>query len=72
MLPAASRPEKEVATGVAAAALAGIVAVPSRSEEGRRTLILTRGAWTREVPLEQLREALDEAKSGRAFLAAVG
>ncbi|HYD75328.1 hypothetical protein [Ramlibacter sp.] len=47
-------------TARADAALQGIAAEPSHNEHGRPTIILSRGAWTREVPIEKLREALDE------------
>ncbi len=58
-------PEKAIATACAAAALEGIVATPSRDELGRRTLILTRGVWTREVLVDQLQDAIAEAREHR-------
>lgn len=57
--------DKAMATACARAAIAGIEARPSRDEWGRRTLILTRGPWTREVRLEELADALAEAKGLR-------
>lgn len=51
---------KKLETARAMAALHGILAEPSRDESGRRTLILTRGAWTREVRVTKLADALAE------------
>lgn len=51
---------KTVATARAVAALHGILAEPSRDERGRPTIILTRGAWTREVAVAHLADALAE------------
>jgi len=59
---------KRVNTAVAECALHGIVAVPSRDDRGRPTLVLSRGGWTREVAIERLAEALAEARQ----LAAAG
>lgn len=61
MKPASHEDAKRVSTLTAQAALEGIVVLPSRDDYGRRTVILTRGAWTREVRIEQLAEALKEA-----------
>lgn len=58
---AAPTDEKRVSTLTAQAAMEGIVVYPSRDDYGRRTVILSRGAWTREVRIEQLAEALQEA-----------
>lgn len=55
-------PDKTVLTAQAVAAIQGMTAEPSRDERGRRTIILTRGAWTREVPVAQLREVLSALK----------
>lgn len=49
---------KEFITLTAQGAMAGIMVVASRDDRGRRTVILTRGAWTREVCIEKLREVL--------------
>lgn len=54
--------DKDLHTACAVAALAGIHAVASRDERGRRTVILSRGAWTREVPIDRLADALAEAR----------
>lgn len=54
--------EKAQATACARAVLAGILATPSRLDDGRRSVILTSGPWTREVLPEQVGEALDEVK----------
>ena len=55
--PLAPSSHKTTATAIAQAALAGIEALPSRDDRGRRTLILRRGAWCKEVLLEHLNEA---------------
>lgn len=60
---APDRDAKELANACAQAALAGIVATPQRDDRGRRTIVLTRGAWTREVRLHEVAEALAEAKA---------
>lgn len=54
--------DKAQHTALATAILAGLYAEPSRDDKGRRTVILTRGAWTREVPIERLADALAEAR----------
>lgn len=54
--------QKRLETARAIAALHGILAEPSQDEHGRPTIILTRGAWTREFPVNQLSTALDEVK----------
>lgn len=54
---------KRIETARAMAALHGILAEPSRDEHGRRTIILTRGAWTREVLIDQLADALARLKA---------
>jgi hypothetical protein len=55
--------EKAQSTACATALLAGILATPSRNERGQRTVILTKGPWTREILPEQLREALAEVRA---------
>ncbi len=55
--------DKAVMTACAEAALAGIVALPSRDERGRRTIILSQGAWTRVVLVPDLHEALAELRA---------
>lgn len=54
--------DKAVATAVATAALEGIVAVPSRDDRGRRTVVLSRAHWTKEVLLADLAQALAELR----------
>lgn len=54
--------EKLISTGCAQAALAGILATPSRTDEGKASIVLTKAHWTREVLPEQLADALAEAK----------
>lgn len=48
----------------------GIAVEPSRDERGRRTLILTKGAWTREVAVEDLADAFAELQELRGGAAA--
>lgn len=55
---AAPEHTKEFSTLAAQAALAGIMVVASRDDRGRRTVILTRGARTLEVPIEKIKETI--------------
>lgn len=55
--------DKETTTALAKCALLGIVATPSCDERGRRTIVLSRGAWTKETLPEGLAQALEEAKA---------
>ncbi len=54
---------KEVMSAIAQAALAGIVAIPSKTDRGERVIVLSRGAWTREIRPADLAEALLEART---------
>ncbi|NML43516.1 hypothetical protein HHL11_07135 [Ramlibacter sp. G-1-2-2] len=54
---------KIIATACAEAALLGIVATPSRNDRGEPTIVLTRGAWTREIRPDELAEALAQARA---------
>lgn len=59
-----SNQAKWLDTLVAAVALhCGIAVTPSRTDRGERTVILVRGAWVREVSIEELCTALEEAKA---------
>jgi hypothetical protein len=56
---AAPAPEKEAATLIATAALSAIVVTMSRTDDGRRSWILTKGVRTLEVTtLDDLRDAI--------------
>jgi hypothetical protein len=61
---------KAVVTALAEAARAGILASAARDDRGRRTVILTHGAWTREVPPEGVAAALEELRAIREEVAA--
>lgn len=54
--------DKTISRCCAVAALQGIVATPSHTDDGKRSIVLTKAHWTREVLPEQLADALAEAK----------
>ncbi|MGE3348314.1 MAG: hypothetical protein AB7I35_12850 [Ramlibacter sp.] len=54
---------KPVATACAQALLAGIQVALSHDDKGMRTLILSRGAWTRETTVDRVADAIAEAKA---------